>query len=174
MHQELWLKAMHKTPDLTQEIINDTVHPNVHAVGKNFSNVQRIPNGYCVRYHTNIFVKCHVDIHTNAMFVINYIQQANVGMVVVIKIILIRDTLEGIIFVPFGDHHNPRVDLTNQGQVHFNLTHGSLGHQYGSQIVSQPSSDSQMRDISNKIDCKKLPTPVNISVLQFYMHNYKW
>lgn len=29
-----------------------------------------------------------------------------------------------------------------------------------------------MRDISNKIDCKKLPTPVNISVLQFYLHNY--
>ena len=29
-----------------------------------------------------------------------------------------------------------------------------------------------MRDISNKIDCKKLPTPVNISVLQSYLHNY--
>ena len=81
MHQELWLKAMHKTPDLTQEIINGTVQQNVHVGGQNFSNVQRIPNGYCVRYH--------VDIHTNAMFVINYIQQANVGMVVVVKIILI-------------------------------------------------------------------------------------
>ena len=74
--------------------------------------------------------------------------------------------------MPFGDHHNPGVDLTNQGHVHFNLTHGSLGHQYGSQIVSQPSNVSQMRDISNKFDCKKLPTSVNISVLQFYLHNY--
>jgi hypothetical protein len=53
MHQELWLKAMHKTPDLTQEIINGTVQQNVHVGGQNFSNVQRIPNGYCVRYHTN-------------------------------------------------------------------------------------------------------------------------
>jgi hypothetical protein len=56
-YQELWLKAMHKTPDLTQEIINGTVQKNVHVGGQNFSNVQRIPNGYCVRYH--------VDIHTN-------------------------------------------------------------------------------------------------------------
>ena len=90
MHQELWLKAMHKTPDLTQEIINYTVDPNVHAVGKHFSNVQRIPNGYCMHYHTNHFCQlpCRY-IHTNAIFVINYIQQANVGIVVVIKIILI-------------------------------------------------------------------------------------
>jgi hypothetical protein len=55
MHQELWLKAMHKTPDLTQEIINGTVQQNVHVGGQNCSNVQRIPNGYCVRYHTNNF-----------------------------------------------------------------------------------------------------------------------
>jgi hypothetical protein len=53
MHQELWLKTMHKTPDLTQEIINGTVQQNVHVGGQNCSNVQRIPNGYCVRYHTN-------------------------------------------------------------------------------------------------------------------------
>ena len=53
MHQKLWLKAMHKTPGLTPEIINGTVQQNVHVVGQHFSNVQRIPNGYCVRYHTN-------------------------------------------------------------------------------------------------------------------------
>jgi hypothetical protein len=29
-----------------------------------------------------------------------------------------------------------------------------------------------MRDIFNKIDSKGLPTPVNISVLQSYLHNY--
>jgi hypothetical protein len=89
MHQELWLKAMHKTPDLTQEIINDTVHPNVHAVGKNFSNVQRIPNGYCVRYHTNNFCQLPCR-YTHKCYICNKLHSAsNVGMVVVIKIILI-------------------------------------------------------------------------------------
>lgn len=42
MHQELWLKAMHKTPDLTQENINGTVQQNVHVVGQHFSNVQTL------------------------------------------------------------------------------------------------------------------------------------
>jgi hypothetical protein len=66
----------------------------------------------------------------------------------------------------------PRSRLNQSGPRSFQSNTRSLGHQYGSQIVSQPSYDSQMRDISNKIYSKKFPTPVNISVLQFYRHNY--
>ena len=88
MHQELRLTAMHKTPDLTQEIMVQCSKMYMKVV-----KIVVMYNGFQMVIVCTIipimFVNCHVDIHTNAMFVINYIQQANVGMEVVIKIILI-------------------------------------------------------------------------------------
>jgi len=65
-----------------------------------------------------IFVNCHVDIHTNAIFVINYIQQANVGMVVVVKIILMRYT-QGNNFRAFRGPSQPRSRFNQSGPRSF-------------------------------------------------------
>ena len=65
-----------QTADLTQEIINGTVQQIVHVGGQHFSNVQRIPNGYCMHYHTNHFCQLPCR-YTHKCYICNKLHSAS-------------------------------------------------------------------------------------------------